>query len=138
MTKQPRSSQISATVRPLPFARIPDWAEQLIAAGTHDYPRNTRRRLRIMNMVTYLIAFFTLIYALQYAAMGLAQYWIMVVINLAIVALALCVPLLHRINDVIGGLTLITAEFVALFLFTGLLGKASGVHLQYFACGVTL
>ncbi|MGI9406097.1 MAG: hypothetical protein ACR2O4_06960, partial [Hyphomicrobiaceae bacterium] len=92
MRQVPRRQQVSQSVRPLPFARIPDWAEQLVAAGTHGYPRNVRRRLRIMNMVAYLIAFFTLIYALQYAAMGMTKYWLMVVINLVIVAVALCVP----------------------------------------------
>lgn len=119
--------------RRLPFAQLPDWAEYWIAYGTQSYPRHVRRRLRIMNMVAYVIALFTLVYAIQYAALGLTAYWLMVVINLVIVIIALAVPFCHRVNELLGGILLLTAEFVALFLITALLGQLSGVHLQYFA-----
>ena len=124
----------SAATRRLPFEKLPSWIEPWISAGTAPYPRHVRRRLRIMNVVAYLVAFFTLIYALQYAVMGLSKYWMMVLINLAIVPIALMVPYLHRYNEILGGVVLIIAEFIALFAITALLGRASGVHLQYFAC----
>jgi len=137
-TEPPQVQRPPVTGRRLPFSKFPDWAKRWIVAGTDGYPRDVRRRLRIMNMVAYLVAFFTLIYALQYAAMGLVQYWLMVVINLAIVVIALCVPLCHRVNEVLGGFLLLAAEFVALFVFTALLGQLSGVHLQYFAAAPAL
>ncbi len=133
MVRPDTNAQGTFGVRRLPFDKLPDWAERWIAYGTETYPRTVRRRLRIMNMIAYMIAFFTLIYALQYAALGLMQYWIMVVINLAIVGIALCVPLCHRFNEILGGLLLIGTEFFALIIFTGLLGQLSGVHVQYFA-----
>jgi adenylate cyclase len=101
-------------------------------AGTHGYPPDTKRRLKILNMFSYLIAVSTLIYALQHLSMDYHRYEYVVLINLCLVAAALSVPFAHRISDTAGGLLIVVSEFIALIALTSLLGRASGVHLQLF------
>lgn len=100
--------------------------------GTHDYPPDTKRRLKILNMFAYLIAITTLIYAIQHLSMDYHRYEYVILINLFLVAAALSVPFAHRISDTAGGLIIVFSEFIALLALTQLLGRASGVHLQYF------
>ena len=114
-------------------ARFNAAAERAIAAGTHGYPRETRRRLRVMNVVAYLIALFTAVYvAQQFAKPDPMVYAPVIAINLALIVMALCVPLAHRLHETAGALLLAFAEFAALFAFTALLGTKGGGHLQYF------
>lgn len=119
-------------------ARMPLWVKtaRLIRsateAGTAGYPPDTKRRLKILNMIAYLIAGTTLIYALQHQSIDYARYEYVIIINLALVAAALSVPFAHRINDIAGGMIIVVSEFLALWALTHFLGRASGVHLQYF------
>lgn len=101
-------------------------------AGTHGYPPDTKRRLKILNMFSYLIALTTLIYALQHLSMDYDRYEYVVLINLFLVAAALSVPLAHRISDTAGGLIIVVSEFIALLALTSLLGRASGMQVQLF------
>src|SRR4249920_3720836 len=75
---------------------------RLIEYGTSGYDRETKRRLKILNVVAYLVAFFTLIYAIQQMLVDIRLLAPVIVLNLAIVAIALLVPLAHRINDIAG------------------------------------
>ncbi len=107
--------------------------ERLIAAGTSSYPRETRRRLRVLNVVTYLIAVFTLIYAVQQILfLDLRTFAPVIAINFALIIVALVVPLAHRFHETAGALFLAGSEYAALFAFTAYLGQDSGLHLQYF------
>ncbi len=119
-------------------ARLRRWAlsaaatiNRMAEAGTHGYPPETKRRLMILNMIAYLIAVSTLIYAIQHAFLDFEKYKPVVLINLALVAVAVLVPWSHRISDVAGGLIIVTFEWVALILFAAYLGRSSGVQLQY-------
>jgi adenylate cyclase len=107
---------------------------RLIEYGTHGYDRETKRRLKILNVVAYLIALFTLVYAVQQMFIDFRLLAPVIVLNLVIVVIALLVPLAHRLNDIAGALLIAVTEFVALFLFTLYLGRTSGIHIQYFAC----
>jgi adenylate cyclase len=106
---------------------------RLIEYGTGGYDRETKRRLKILNVVAYLIALFTLVYAVQQMFIDFQLLAPVILLNLAIVAIALLVPLAHRVNDIAGALLIAVTEYVALFLFTLYLGRTSGVHIQYFA-----
>jgi adenylate cyclase len=55
-----------------------------------------------------------------------------IAINVFLVVAALSVPFAHRISDTAGGLIIVVSEFIALLALTALLGRASGVHIQYF------
>jgi adenylate cyclase len=83
-------------------------------------------------MFAYLIAVTTLIYALQHLSMDYHRYEYVILINLFLVVAALSVPFAHRISDTAGGLIIVVSEFIALLALTYLLGRAAGVHLQYF------
>src|SRR4051812_13029891 len=75
-------------------------------AGTAGYPSDVRRRLKILNMMAYLIAATTLLYAVQQTAMDFNRYAPMIFINVALVIVALLVPFAHRISEIAGGLML--------------------------------
>ncbi len=114
-------------------AQVKTWLGRLIELGTAGYAPEVRTRLKILNVVAYLIAAFTLLYALQQLVTDARLFAPAIALNLGVVVVALLVPLAHRINDMAGALLITVAEFVALFLFTALFGTASGIHLQYFA-----
>lgn len=107
------------------------WLDRLVAFGTEAYPPDVQRRLKILNVIAYLIAIATLAYALQHAFVDFETWAPIVIINLSLVVAALAIPFAHRIHEIAGGLLLVFAEYVALFMITFWLGRSSGVHLQY-------
>jgi adenylate cyclase len=100
-------------------------------AGTAGYPPDTVRRLKILNVIAALIALTNSIYALQLAMGDYETMKPVVWINLVLAAIAVSVPLTHRISETAGGLILVTAEFVALFGFTAYFGRSGGAPMQY-------
>ena len=129
------SSQAAAgwrAVRGLPpIRRVRALAKLAAEAGTQGYPPDTRRRLKIVNMIAYLIAITTLLYAIQQSMMDFHTFAPMIAINVALVVTALLVPFAHRINELAGGLLLIGAEYAALFGFTEFFSRDGGAQLQY-------
>lgn len=125
--------------RPAPRFDLEQWARAkarlawLIDYGTDGYPTEIRARLKILNVVAYLIAAFALIYAIQQMLADARLLAPAIALNLLNMLVALLVPFAHRINDIAGALLLTVTEFIALFTFTALFGTASGIHLQYFA-----
>jgi adenylate cyclase len=111
---------------------VADSLGRLAELGTEGYPPDVRRRLMILNLVAYLIAITTAGYALQHASLDFEAYRPVILINLALVLIAVLVPLGHRLNEIAGGMILLICEYVALIAFTAYLGRTSGVHLQYF------
>ena len=101
------------------------------AAGTAHYPRAIRRRLTIVNLMALLIAAFSAVYAVVFTVYGPALYGPLILANLVLVAVALFIPLAHRINDIAAALLLALAEFVALFFFVWALGRDSGIQINY-------
>lgn len=116
-----------------PFSAIGPWLSRLVEAGTQGYPPETKGRLMILNMIAYLIAITTSIYLVQQAYLDYGHYWPIVHINLAIVALVLLVPFLHRWGAAAGALLILITECAALLAFTSYLGRDAGLHLQYIA-----
>ena len=107
-----------------PFARFAEF-------GTADYPRNVRRRLTIVNVMAWMIAASSAVYAVMFAAFGVEAYWPLIAVNLVLIVFALLAPLAHRINDVAAALLICGAEFVALFFFVRELGHDSGIQLNF-------
>ena len=114
------------------WKRVRKLLSALAAAGTRGYPAETQRRLKILNMISMLIAITTLIYALQQALTDYQKMMPIILINVALAILALMVPFAHRISDIAGGLLLVGAEYVALLAFTAYISRAGGAHIQYF------
>jgi adenylate cyclase len=129
-----RTRGLTRLIDPAHVARFKAFVAWLIEYNTQGYPAEIRTRLKILNVVAYLIAVSTLAYALQYALKGFAKFAPVVYLNLAIVAVAVLVPFAHRLSDIAGALMIALSEFAALFIFTAMLGRSSGIQVQYFAC----
>jgi hypothetical protein len=132
--KRLRSAIVSPlhAVLELPFfVRLGVGVKRLAEAGTAPYPPDVRRRLKILNMMAYLIAVTTFLYAIQQSLMDFHTFAPMIILNLALVFTALMVPLAHRINEIAGGLLIVGAEYVALFGFTSFFSRDGGAQLQY-------
>ena len=99
--------------------------------GTAGYPRAVRRRLTIVNVMAFLIAIFSAVYACVFAYYDAKTFMPLVTINVLLVAVALLVPLAHRINDIAGALVIAVAEYSALFFFVAALGHNSGIQINY-------
>src|SRR5919206_1767210 len=103
---------------------------QLVEFGTEGYPPKTRRRLKILNAMAYLIVVFSALYALTYALEGAWIYRWAIAINLALVLVGLAVPASHRLHETAGGLLIAASECAALFALVALLGRRSGIQLN--------
>lgn len=126
-----RASTLVASWLSSLFRPVRPLLDRIATLGIDGYPPHVQRRLQILNVVSYLIAFFTIAYAIQQVLVDVKTWAPVIVINLLLAAVALLVPLGHRINEIAGGLTLAISEFVALFILTGYLGHSSGIHIQY-------
>ncbi len=111
--------------------RLAPILERLLAAGTSQYDAETRRRLRVLNLVSYLIAVATFVYALQYVMIDARHFAPVIYINLGLVVVALLVPVVHRVHEIAAGLWLAGCECIALFALTNYLGREAGIHVQY-------
>jgi FtsH-binding integral membrane protein len=110
------------------------WLIRLIEYGTGRYDRETQRRLKILNVVAYLVALITLIYAIQQMFHRPFGYWRRSSSSISSSWQSPCwYPSPIAINDIAGALLIAITEYIALFLFTLYLGRTSGIHLQYFA-----
>ena len=110
---------------------------RLAELGTEGYPRPARRQMAIVNLMAVLIAVFSAVYAIVFAFYGMDVYLHLIVVNLLLVAVALLVPLAHRISDIAGALLIAIAEFAALFYFVRALGHDFGHpdQLHHRRCG---
>ena len=104
---------------------------RLATAGTAGYPPEVQRRLKILNVISYLIATTTAIYAIQQATADFEKLKPAILLNVAIVAAALMVPLAHRVSDIAGGLLLVGMEYVALQYFASFFGRDGGAQVNY-------
>ncbi|MEZ5873503.1 MAG: NADAR family protein [Hyphomicrobiales bacterium] len=123
-----------ARAHPAPKTRWPAWLQPLVdlaEVGTEGYPRATRRRLKIVNIMAFMIAISSAIYACVFAFWGMQEYMPLVLMNVALMGFALLMPLAHRINDIAAALLICAAEYVALFFFVRELGHNSGIQLNY-------
>lgn len=111
-----------------PLGRTFAWLAQL---GTDGYPLEVKRRLMILNMMSYLVATSTLIYAVQYSFLDFEKYLPVILINLALVSLGVIVPFSHRFSEIAGGLIVVGVEYLAQIGFTALLGRSTGFQLHY-------
>lgn len=121
-----------ATHEPTPvLTALWDRLGQFAQLGTQGYPRAVRRRLAAVNVMAYLIAIFSLLYAGLFAVYDVEAYLSLVVANLLLVGIALLAPLAHRVSDTAAAILIAVAEYVALFLFVRTLGRDSGIQLNY-------
>ncbi len=119
--------------RSQPVAGLAYWFDRFVTFGTDGYAPDIQLRLKILNFICYLIAVTTSIYAVQQSFLDYETYRPVILINAVLIVVALSIPLLHRFNEIAGGVTLLVAECAALIAFTAYLGSSAGIHIQYFA-----
>jgi adenylate cyclase len=105
--------------------------EGIACIGIERYPPDTQRRLKIVNVFSALVVVTTFIYAMQLWRSGDKSMTPVVLINLGLAIIVSFVPLIHRFNEMAGGLLLVLAEFTALIGFTSYFGRLGGAPLQY-------
>jgi adenylate cyclase len=128
--EQPRAAgwfaPVAFVLRP-----ISDFFGRISRLGIAGYPPDTQRRLKIVNVFSFLVVVTTCIYAIQLWSSGNKDMMPVVVLNLALACIVSLVPVMHRFNDIAGNILLIVAEFVALIGFTYFFGRTGGAPLQY-------
>ena len=90
-----------------PLSRI---LSKYAAAGTSGYPPDTQRRLKILNVISLLIVITTLVFAAQQAAADFDKMKPVIIINIILAAMAMMVPLAHRINDIAAAIVFLCAD----------------------------
>lgn len=113
-------------------------AENLVELGTHRYPPKTRRRLKRLNVGAFAVAASCLFFALTYALEDAALYRDAVILNLALMVTALATPAFHRVNDIAGPLFISIAFMIGLFLLVALVGRLSGIQINFIAASAAL
>lgn len=99
--------------------------------GIEGYTPDIRRRLKIVNVFSALVVVTTCIYAVQLWQSGNKDMLPAVYINVGLALIVSLVPLMHRFNEIAGGILLVVAEFSALVGFTAFFGRMGGAPLQY-------
>ena len=104
---------------------------RVLDLGITGYPLRIRRRLKMLNALAVLIAIASAAYAVSYAMTDMHAYRWVIAVNLGLVAMAFGVPLMHRVSDILAGLVIAGTEFAALFGLVALLGRDSGIQLNF-------
>ena len=110
---------------------MPDLMHRLVYAGTEDYPQADRYGLVVANIIGYLASISSLSYAVTYAMQDAARFAPLVWGNVIAAMITACVPLMHRFGRVAGAMLLTGVLFTTIFYFTSLLGRTSGIQLNY-------
>ncbi len=113
------------------LARAPRQLSRLLAVGTAGYPASELSYLIATNVTAFLATLSSLTYAFTYAMQDFASLKMLVYGNLASAALTASVPAVHRFGRIAGGLVLTVTIFSTIFYFTAVIGRESGIQLNY-------
>ncbi|MEM7299613.1 MAG: adenylate/guanylate cyclase domain-containing protein [Pseudomonadota bacterium] len=111
-----------------PITRIVDKA---MRAGTSGYPRKDRRRLSFINLCGYLAAVSSVTYAINFAIYNHDALMWLIIGNLVSACLTATAFLWHRFNGVAAVHMLTVTLAVTLCYFISVLGRDSGVQLNF-------
>ncbi len=110
---------------------LPELVRRALRAGTSSYPAAERDGLVINNIIGYLASLSSLSYAVNYALMDAVALAPLVLGNVLSAGLTATVPLVHRYGRLAGAVLLTTTLYTSIFYFTYLLGRGSGIQLNY-------
>jgi adenylate cyclase len=113
-------------------------AVKLISLGTEKYPPKTARRLKSVNVGAYTIAVSCLLFAITYAVEDAALYKDAVILNLVLMLTTLIAPAFHRFNDIAGALFISLILMAGLFALTAIVGRESGIQINFVAASAAL
>ncbi len=112
-------------------SRVPNLLSRLLEAGTTGYPTSEKSYLIATNVTGYLATLSSLSYAVTYTLQDYSSLRMLVFGNLISAVLTASVPLVHRFGRIVGGLLLTVTIFSTIFYFTAVLGRESGIQLNY-------
>jgi adenylate cyclase len=102
-----------------------------IRYGTERYPEKVARRLRALNIATWIASFvasgFAIVHFLD-PTPGLRK---VAAVNALAAVVCAGIPLLHRLGPLVASVCLLTFLFVYLFVVLFFLGSGTGMHLHY-------
>jgi adenylate cyclase len=102
-----------------------------IRYGTERYPEKIARRLRSLNMTTWIAAAVTITYSIAQLLDPTPGLWKVATVN-AVAALALAaIPLLNRFGSLTAPIGFAITAYVAIFAVCAMVGTASGMQLYY-------
>jgi len=104
-----------------------------IGYGTKRYPEEIARRLRVLNIATWMAALLTAGFALSFFARGSPDVLAVGVANTLLAIVLAAVPMLHRFGALVGPLTVWIVTNTAIFIICGMVGTDTGMPIQYLA-----
>lgn len=102
-----------------------------IRYSTAHYPEKIARRLRSMNLATWITAAVCACYAIVQFLDSTPGMWKMAIVNVMAATIFAAVPLLHRYGELAGPIGAVLTGYVAIFVLCLLGGTASGMAMYY-------
>ena len=99
--------------------------------GTERYPENIARRLRALNITTWIAAAIFAFFAVVQLLGPAPRMWKPGVVNALAALIFTAIPLLHRFGQLAAPLVASVTAYVAIFLVCFLLGTGSGMQFYY-------
>ncbi|MCK5748616.1 MAG: adenylate/guanylate cyclase domain-containing protein [Oricola sp.] len=106
---------------------------RLVFAGVGGYPRKDQRFLAVANMTGYLGALSSLSFALTFAMVDMRALQLAIGGNLVSAAGSALTPFTHRFGRCAAVVYLAVVFYSTLFFFVSVLGRESGIQLNYIA-----
>jgi adenylate cyclase len=114
----------------LPF-RLPSFVIWLLRRGTQGYSQPERQGLIVANATGYLASLSSISFAITYQFHDPDNLQPLVIGNLVSAVLTAATPLVHRFGIAASGIWLSTVIFSTIFYFIAMLGRDSGIQLNY-------
>lgn len=102
-----------------------------ISFGAERYPEKVARRLRAVNIATWIASGTSAGFAVAHLLTPAPGLWKAGAINALMACMLAALPLLHRFGPLAGPLALIILLYVDLFILVSLLGTGTGMQLYY-------
>ena len=102
-----------------------------IRFGTERYPEKVARRLRSVNIATWIAAATHASYALMLFLFDSMPLWRLGVANVVLALLYAGIPLLHRLGRLVGPIASVTLLYTDLFVYVSLIGTGIGIQFYY-------
>jgi adenylate cyclase len=102
-----------------------------IRAGTERYPEKLARRLRALNLTTWIASALTGGFAIVQFLDPTPDLWKVATINASSALIFAAMPLLHRFGPLVAPLTFIVSAYVVIFVIVFMLGTGTGMQLYY-------
>jgi adenylate cyclase len=104
-----------------------------IGYSTKGYPKEIARRLRVLNIASWMTAVLTAGFAASYLASGSTDVFAVGITNAVISVILVAIPFLHRFGPLAGPLALGVVVYVGIFIVCGMVGTDTGMPIQYLA-----